>query len=613
MNSLRLVLGAWLLALLAGLQAGVGLLAFTNAKQVILEKTATAEELEFNRNEERKSEEAEKMDRQLLNQALTLARLMQVHLDWGRVRYRELNSLGMVSLATAPNGFVLFPGWFTTQFRGPLYGEVLRQVPEIRFNREELTQQLNDVTEYYQVDTVWGSTYRSDSLSSGGMSIDLRAFAVNKVLHFEFNDYVLPSGVPVRRVMLKAPSSRLVPTGPTFPPPPPRPRREGGERNPSPPSGRSGNQPRGSDDISMPLRPSVFIQCAYPLDLRDKMLAEWEGKLVQAKTLLYEERDASLRHLAWQLGLVSTATFLVGALGTGFLVRLGLRPLRRLSEAVSRVSERDFRLKIDKAEMPEELQPISQRIDVMLGQLERAFQREKQATADISHELRTPLAGMLTTLDLALRKDRTEQQYREFLSDCRESASHMAKIVEKLLALARLDAGTTALKCVEVDLAALGEECLDVVRPLADVQGIKLVLEGDQPCMMRTDPDKLRESLQNLLHNAIQYNRKGGSVILRQKLSGNDVLIEVEDTGIGIPPEARELIFERFYRFDPARNIDGASAGLGLAIVRSFVLLMGGTITVESKVGVGTTFRIRMPRDKTAEKLNRKSSPALAV
>jgi hypothetical protein len=109
MNSLRLVLSGWLLALLAGLQAGVGLLAYTNARQVVLEKTATAEELEFNRNEERKHDEAERMDRQLLDQALTLARLMQVHLDWGRVRYRELNALGMVSLATAPNGFVLFP------------------------------------------------------------------------------------------------------------------------------------------------------------------------------------------------------------------------------------------------------------------------------------------------------------------------------------------------------------------------------------------------------------------------------------------------------------------------------------------------------------------------
>ena len=606
MNSLRLVLSGWLLALLAGLQAGVGLLAYTNARQVVLEKTATAEELEFNRNEERKHDEAERMDRQLLDQALTLARLMQVHLDWGRVRYRELNALGMVSLATAPNGFVLFPGWFSTQFRGPLYPEVLRQVPEIRFNRDELTQQLNDVTEYYQVDTVWGSTFRSDSLAGGGMAIDLRAFAPDKVLHFEFNDYEMPNKTQVRRVRLKAPSSRLVPTGPGFNMP--RPRREG--------AGRGQNQPpvtRLPEDQEMPLRPSVFIQCAYPLDLRDKMEADFDTKFADAKSNLYDERDSSLRHLAWQLGLISSTTFLLGALGTGLLVRWALKPLRRLSEAVSRVTERDFRLQINKADMPEELQPISQRIDVMLGQLERAFLREKQATADISHELRTPLAGIITTLELALRKNRTEQQYREFLADCKESAGHMARIVEKLLALARLDAGTAMLQAGDVDLANIVEECLEVVRPLARAQNIELIHEGDASCMLLTDPDKLREALQNLLHNAIQYNRKNGKVILRHSSTPGEVLIEVEDTGIGIPPEAQEMIFERFYRLDPARNTDGSSAGLGLAIVRSFVSLMGGTITVESQPGVGTTFRIRMPLEKPGSKSPKRSQPALSV
>ena len=597
MKSLRLVLAGWLLALLAGLQAGVGLLAYSNARQVVLEKTATAEELERNRTEERKNEEAERLDRQLLDQALTLARLMQVHLDWSRVRYRELNTLGMISLATAPNGFVLFPGWYTTQFRGPLYQETLRQVPEIRFDRDELTQQLNDVTEYYQVDTVWGSTYRSESLSKGGMAIDLRSFAPDKVLYFEFGDYELPSvGSVVRRVRLKAPSSRLVPTGPGFNPFP-----GGGGRRERGSGGRGPNpSPRIPDDVSMPLRPSVFIQCAYPVEIREKALAQWDERLEDTRATLLAQRDESLSHLAWQLGLISTMTFLLGSLGTGFLVRWGLKPLRRLSEAVSRVTERDFRLQVDRGHLPEELQPIAGRIDGMLGQLERAFQREKQATADISHELRTPLAGMITTLELALRKQRTEQQYREFLTDCRESAGHMARIVEKLLALARLDAGTAMLQVRDVDLHEMGQQCLDTVRPLANAQGIDLVHEGDSPCMIRTDPDKLREALQNLLHNAIQYNRKNGRVTLRQRALGGEVIVEVQDTGIGIPAEAREMIFERFYRHDPARNTDGSSAGLGLAIVRSFVLLMGGAITVDSKVGEGTTFRIRMPREKAA-------------
>ena len=618
MNSLRLVLGAWLLALLAGLQAGVGLLAYSNARLVVMEKNVTAEELELSRTEDRKHEEMEHMDRQLLDHALILARLMQVHLNWNRIRYRELNTLGVVSLATAPQGFVLFPGWISTQFRGPLYSEVLRQVPEIRFDRSELEEQLNDVTGYYQVDTVWGSSFRSGSLNQDGMALDVRTFAPDQVLYFEFNDYELPSGIKVRRVRLKAPSSRSVPTAQSFNPPRPRLQGGGGNRGgpPAPgPAAGPGGPDQGSGSIrsdAMPLRPSVFIQCAYPLDLRDRMVAELDRKLELRRDELHEERDGSLNHLAWQLGLISTATFLVGAVGTGILVRWGLSPLRRLSEAVSQVTERDFRLQLDKESLPEELKPISERIDSMLGQLGRAFQREKQATADISHELRTPLAAILTTLELALRKNRTEQQYREFMTDCHDSASHMARIVEKLLALARLDAGTAMLKIRQLDLAEVLDQCLEVVAPLAKKESIQLVHEGDTPCRIHSDSEKLRETILNLLHNAIQYNRRGGTVTVRQFQQGNDFILEVQDTGVGIPAEAREMIFERFYRHDPSRHNDGSNAGLGLAIVHSFVLLMGGTIGVESTVGVGTTFRIRMPHEQASGKAApRRILPAL--
>ena len=265
MNSLRLVLGAWLLALLAGLQAGVGLLAYSNARLVVMEKNVTAEELELSRTEDRKHEEMEHMDRQLLDHALILARLMQVHINWNRIRYREFNTLGVVSLATAPQGFVLFPGWISTQFRGPLYSEVLRQVPEIRFDRSELEEQLNDVTGYYQVDTVWGSSFRSGSLNQDGMALDVRTFAPDQVLYFEFNDYELPSGIKVRRVRLKAPSSRSVPTAQSFNPPRPRLQGGGGNRGgpPAPgPAAGPGGPDQGSGSIrsdAMPLRPSSSV------------------------------------------------------------------------------------------------------------------------------------------------------------------------------------------------------------------------------------------------------------------------------------------------------------------------------------------------------------------
>ena len=141
-----------------------------------------------------------------------------------------------------------------------------------------------------------------------------------------------------------------------------------------------------------------------------------------------------------------------------------------------------------------------------------------------------------------------------------------------------------------------------VVRPLAEERGLKLsVYHPDggtvhqQADRLTTDPDKLREVLNNLLHNAIQYNRPEGQIELRVARSNGHVELAVSDTGIGIPAQARDLIFERFYRADPSRTGDGLNAGLGLAIVKEYVELMGGTVRVESEEGRGSTFRIVLP------------------
>ncbi|HTU23742.1 MAG TPA: HAMP domain-containing sensor histidine kinase, partial [Gemmataceae bacterium] len=114
-------------------------------------------------------------------------------------------------------------------------------------------------------------------------------------------------------------------------------------------------------------------------------------------------------------------------------------------------------------------------------------------------------------------------------------------------------------------------------------------------CLIQADPDKLREIITNLLHNAIQYNRPGGSIDLRVVRENGTLDVAVQDTGIGIAPEARAMIFERFYRADPSRGGDDLHAGLGLAIVKEYIDLMGGSINVESTEGQGSTFRVLLP------------------
>ena len=134
-----------------------------------------------------------------------------------------------------------------------------------------------------------------------------------------------------------------------------------------------------------------------------------------------------------------------------------------------------------------------------------------------------------------------------------------------------------------------------MVRPLAEAREVRVRVRRDGPMQVRTDPDKLREIVTNLLHNAIQYNRPHGEIDVAVHRHNGDFDVQVQDTGIGIPPDVKAQIFERFYRADASRNADDLHAGLGLAIVKGYVDLMGGTIQVDSAVGEGSTFRVRLP------------------
>jgi heavy metal sensor kinase len=394
-------------------------------------------------------------------------------------------------------------------------------------------------------------------------------FAPRDRFNWVHDDVTLPDGTAARRVRFRQ-LIRL-------------------EEGASPPSGgpRPGYQAP---------KPAIIIQCAASLRDLEKLLEPLRGQRDSDLARIRAETTEALTRQRATLLLISGLTFAATVLGCFGLVWLGLLPLQRLTQGVSEISPRNFTLSLGKQPLPAELHPIAERLGVMLDQLRRAFAREKQATADISHELRTPLSALLTTIELALRRNRSPEQYREMLQECHGSATHMHQIVERLLTLARLDAGVDRLRARSVDVSDLAEQCAVAVRPLAEARGLRLsVAPGEGESLLNTDPDKLREVLNNLLHNAIQYNRPEGRIDLVVGRDNGHVRVEVRDTGIGIAPEARERIFERFYRADPSRACDGMNAGLGLAIVKEYVELMGGHISVESLPGQGSTFRVELP------------------
>jgi signal transduction histidine kinase len=341
----------------------------------------------------------------------------------------------------------------------------------------------------------------------------------------------------------------------------------------------------------------VFVQHARPyseLELDPSLAAARAERDEQLARVSEETRDERHR-LRSRLLLIGCATFAALVLGGWSIVARGLAPLRKLSDAVSRVSEKDFRLTVGAAELGAELAPVHARITQTLTLLQRAFAREKQAVADISHELRTPIAALLATIDVSLRKPRTPDQYRATLAECRLISKELGQLVERIMTLALLDAGNDRTQVARTDAAELAAGCAAVIRPLAAANNVSVAANLPADLPLETDPGKLREVLMNLLHNAVEYNRPGGTIELTVRPDGPGVAFEVRDTGIGMTAEVRDKIFERFFRADPSRHATGVHAGLGLAIVKEYVSRLGGAITVESELGIGTTFRVALP------------------
>ncbi len=392
--------------------------------------------------------------------------------------------------------------------------------------------------------------------------------------HHEFGTVPIAGAGEFRRVVYRyALMGRLVGT-------PSRGPREAGRPGPAPPT--------------MNL-PGLYVQYARPKADLDAILTAHHDKLDADLAALDHETASYLRRFLGLLLLVGVAGFVALFAGSWWIVRRGLKPLATLTTAVSRVSEKDFLLPVAAADLSEDLLPIHARLTHTLDALRRAFEREKQAVGDISHELRTPLAALRTTLDVALRKPRDAEQYRGTLSDCREIARQLSRLVDRILTLAALDSGQGERPHVAVDVSDLAMECVAVIRPLAESHDLTFRAEVTPGVMAETDPDRLREVMMNLLHNAVEYNRPGGKVTLCVSAHDAEVRVAVVDTGIGMAPAVRGQIFERFYRADASRHATGVHAGLGLAIVKEYLTRLGGTIDVRSEPDRGTTFTVTLP------------------
>ncbi|MHC5544618.1 sensor histidine kinase, partial [Singulisphaera rosea] len=271
--------------------------------------------------------------------------------------------------------------------------------------------------------------------------------------------------------------------------------------------------------------------------------------------------------------------------------------MARMSDAASSISASNLSRRIDMARTESELGRLATILNETFDRLEGAFVRQVQFTADASHELRTPLSVVISHCELALRKSRTPEEYREMFATALKAAKRMRGVIEGLLTLARADSTAPNLDHGPVDLAEVVEESVEMLRPLASSSKVEIEIETE-PAEAFGDHDRLRELVVNLVTNAIRYNREDGRVTVRLRKEPEGLTLTVADSGIGIPEEHWPELFERFYRVDPVRSRELGGSGLGLSIARWIVEAHGGTITFTSVFGEGTTFTVHLPAAK---------------
>jgi len=283
---------------------------------------------------------------------------------------------------------------------------------------------------------------------------------------------------------------------------------------------------------------------------------------------------------------------LLALAGTALLSRRVLRPIASLTDAAGRLGRGDLASRVAVVGS-DEVAELGRSFNRMADSLQRGEERQRRLVADVAHELRTPLANLRGYLEAL--KDGVIAPDPELFASLHEEAVLQQRIVNDLQDLALAEAGTLAYHRGTIDMAEVLETTRAAHHAVAESAGVRLAVATPGPAQVYADPDRLRQVLGNLVTNALRATSAGGSVTLSSTVDGTAVVIRVADTGTGIAPAALPHVFDRFWRADSARGRRTGGSGLGLSIARQIVTDHGGTITVASKLGVGTTFTITLP------------------
>jgi heavy metal sensor kinase len=305
--------------------------------------------------------------------------------------------------------------------------------------------------------------------------------------------------------------------------------------------------------------------------------------------------NLALTNLLASLAIVLPLIVGVSVVGGYLLMRRPLRPLHEIAAIAEQITSRNLNERLSESQTGDEIEQLTKALNRMMSRLEESFHHVHRFSADVSHEIRTPLAVLRAELEDLIQSADLTSESRNSVASALEEAERLSRVAEQLLEMTRLEAGEMLAASSRVNFSDLTQNAVDQMRLLTEEKQIQLRFESSEPVHVIADPVRLRQVVVNLVDNAIKYTPAGGTIsVSNLRLDGKAVL-DVSDTGIGIPHESLPYLFERFYRVDGARSRHLGGTGLGLAIVKSICTAFGGSVTVHSTGRTGTTFRVELP------------------